>query len=71
MTGRDRTANDFIDAQQREADRGGGDINDRVDRADLVKVNFLGGGAVNGPFRFGHGSEDAERQIALIVGEDF
>ena len=71
MTGRDRAANDFIDAEQREADRGGGDIDDGVNRADLVKVNLFDRRTVDGRFGFGDGGEDAERQIALIVSQDF
>ncbi len=67
----DRAANDFVHTEQREADRGGRDIDDGVDRADFVKVNLLGSRAMHGRFGFGHGGEDAKCEIALVIGQHF
>ena len=65
----DRTADNFIDPQQVESDGGGGDVHDRIDRADFVKVNLLDRGAVDGRLGLRHRAEDPQCQVALIVGQ--
>ena len=68
-----RAATDFdgsrehsLDTQILETERGGDDVDNRIRRADFVKVHFLHIDAVNIGFRFSQGSE--HRDCALFYG---
>ena len=54
---------DFVNAEVHEAISCRNDVNNGIDCADFVKVNFIDGLAVHGSLCFGNNAEDAKRQI--------
>ena len=54
---------DFVNAEIYEAIGCRNDVNNGIDRADFVKVNFIDGLAVHGSLCFGNNAENAKRQI--------
>ena len=68
-TRRDSAANDPINAQQVEPDRDADDVHDRIDRPDLVKVDFLNRRAMHFGLSLGDGHEDRLRAELLRFGQ--
>ena len=53
-----------VDAEVREAERRADDVDDGVERADLVELDLLGRDAVHAPLGLGEAREDGERALA-------
>ncbi len=51
---------DAIHAEEGEGEAGADDIGDGIEGADLVEVDGLGGGLVDGGFGFGEAREDGD-----------
>jgi hypothetical protein len=66
---RDRTRRDARDAEPVQRDRGAREIDDRVDRADLVKVHLRDRRPVHARLRARERLEARERALAHRVGE--
>jgi hypothetical protein len=58
-----RGSNDPRNAERLETNTGHDDIGDRIEGAHFVKVNVIGGLAVNLPFRNGDAAENPERVL--------
>jgi len=62
-------ADDLFDAEGFESGEGAADIDDGIHPADLVKVNLIDGGVVDGGLRFADAGEDADGGLFDVVGE--
>ena len=66
---RDRAADDGVDPEDLERDADTDDVDDRVERADLVELDVAGVDAVDLAFDLGEGPVDRERPIAGAFGK--
>ena len=60
----ERSTVDRVDAEQIEADRRAYDVDDRIDRADFVKMDIVGRRAMDRRLGFGQSTEDAQRRLS-------
>ena len=60
---------DGLDAQVHEAERRPHHVHDRVECADLVELDGVGGDAVHAPLGLGEAREDGERALLHRRGE--
>ena len=66
---RDRAADDGVDAEDLERDADTDDVDDRVERTDLVELDVVGGDAMDLAFDLGERAVDGQRPFADAVGE--
>lgn len=66
-TGGQRRAVQALDAEEAQAGDGAGDVDDGVERADLVELDGVGGNAVDARLRLGEAAED--REDGCLVGQ--
>ena len=64
-----RVADDSINSQQVKCDGHADDIDDRINRPDFVKVDFLNRRSMHAGFGFGHSQKHLQRQMLLRRGQ--
>ena len=65
VSGRDRAADDRVGSEQVETDGRTDDVDDRIDRANFVEVNFVDGRSVDVSLGGGHCQKDLPCQCFL------